>query len=83
MPVRPRLNLDVYIDDQSLSCSGPHRSVVDSIVEGAKPLRGIVESCFGCSLALDKTAVVASSKSLGDEVSFEPAHLGGNSTSSA
>eukprot|EP00959_Pyramimonas_sp_CCMP1952_P164953 3448061-Pyramimonas_sp.AAC.1 len=46
LPSIPRLDLDVYIDDQGLSCTGQHRTVVKSIVEGAKALHAIVESCF-------------------------------------
>ena len=43
----------------------------------------MVSSCVGCSFAIDKTAVVASSKAIGVEVSDALSHLGGTFTSSA
>ena len=34
LPMRPHLDLDVYVDDQGITCTGPHSVVLRSIVEG-------------------------------------------------
>eukprot|EP00959_Pyramimonas_sp_CCMP1952_P170768 3568561-Pyramimonas_sp.AAC.1 len=83
LPTQPSLDLGVYIDDQGVSCTGPSRGVIRYVVDGAKALHSVVESCFGCSLALDNAAVVAPPRAKGDEASFGLSHLGGKFTSSA
>eukprot|EP00959_Pyramimonas_sp_CCMP1952_P310187 6491928-Pyramimonas_sp.AAC.1 len=41
LPIRPRLDLDVYIDDQGLSRTGRAHDVIDSIVQGARDLQRV------------------------------------------
>eukprot|EP00959_Pyramimonas_sp_CCMP1952_P319735 6690239-Pyramimonas_sp.AAC.1 len=57
MPLPMGTDLDVYIDDQGLSATGKSRFVVSSIVVGARVLDKVVHQEFGCSFALDKTAL--------------------------
>eukprot|EP00959_Pyramimonas_sp_CCMP1952_P163389 3415893-Pyramimonas_sp.AAC.1 len=57
IPLPMGTELDVYIDDQGLSATGKSRFVVTSIVAGARVLDQVVQQEFGCSLALDKTAL--------------------------
>eukprot|EP00959_Pyramimonas_sp_CCMP1952_P296478 6202218-Pyramimonas_sp.AAC.1 len=75
IPLPMGTDLDVYIDDQGLSATGKSRFVVSSIVSGAKVLDQAAQQEFGCSFALDKTALVASSKAVGPQVQEQPNHL--------
>ena len=78
IPLPPSTSLDVYIDDQGLSSTGRPRAVVNSVVSGALALDKVVQQVFGCSFALDKTAIVASSKSVGTQVLDRLSHLCNN-----
>eukprot|EP00959_Pyramimonas_sp_CCMP1952_P351524 7365051-Pyramimonas_sp.AAC.1 len=68
IPVAPRLELDIYIDDCGLSASGSRSNVIQAIVSGSVALRTAITNMLGCSLALDRVCTVASNHNIGTAV---------------
>eukprot|EP00959_Pyramimonas_sp_CCMP1952_P104433 2183014-Pyramimonas_sp.AAC.1 len=61
IPVLPRCDLDIYIDDSGVSASGPRHRAIADIVSSSRALRAAVADMLGCSLALSKVWAVSSS----------------------
>ena len=76
--------LAAYIDDLTITAhASSDPEVFDKILEMAQDLQQLVEKALGCTIALDKTTVVASNQHLAESISAATQELGGHSADSA
>ena len=62
-------DFDVYVDDLSLSATGTARSVVTTLVQGAKALDVAISATLRCELAMDKIGMVSSCRAVSAQLS--------------
>ena len=59
------MNIDIYVDDLTLTCCGAtEKDVIDKISAAARDLAEVIERDLKCKIATHKAATVASTESL-------------------
>ena len=74
----PASVFDFYVDDWQAAATGSEDHVVGQITQIAEVLKDQIEWSLGCSVAVDKVAVVASSPRLATRISRSLKELGGD-----
>ena len=77
IPRHPTAAFDIYADDLAVSARGRRGTVLKVLVAAAGDLAQCVKDEWGCTLALDKAASLASSSALGRGIRQELGPLAG------
>eukprot|EP00972_Heterocapsa_arctica_P093837 13840938-Heterocapsa_arctica.AAC.1 len=74
----PEVGFDFFVDDWQGAAMGGHNWVKHHLADAATSLRLAIEGDLECKVAVDKAAVVASSRELADELRSALVGLGGD-----